>query len=417
MALVLLKNVAVPPPATAGNTSTVGEPSVASNGDQIYYCGNWYAARSLDGAATWSYIDSANIFPPAASSVCCDQTMLYVPSHDLTVWLLQYFVKNRTNILRLAVKKGTGGAIYDFVYDLTPGAVDPAWAEQWFDYNSAAVSNNFLYVTSNVYTAAEPIRWARAIVFRIPLSVLATGGALTYDYLTTTTTRSLRCTQGATGTMYIGTQTANGVLRVYTWPETSASATSVDVTVNPWGSGPYAAPGPDGHNWLTRATSRITGAFLAKGVIGFLWTSSAHASRPMPYIRVARLDAATKTVIDQPDIWSSSFAYAYPDAAVNDVGQVGVTMFRGGGPIYPSHLVGVWRDATNDWELTETKAGTNGPEDTKWGDYLTCRRHAPDGLIFAATGFTLQGGASPMNIEPRYVRFGTGAALPTDEGR
>src|SRR5207244_2692192 len=56
--------------------------------------------------------------------------------------------------------------------------------------------------------------------------------------------------------------------------------------------------------------------------------------------------------------------------------------------------------------LQTTRTGTNGPSDEKWGDYLTCRRHSPDGLTWIATGFTLQGGGSRSDVEPRVVHFG-----------
>jgi hypothetical protein len=123
-------------------------------------------------------------------------------------------------------------------------------------------------------------------------------------------------------------------------------------------------------------------------------------------VRAVRIDEQSKALISEPDIWSNRFAYAYPDGCASDSGVVGITLFRGGGPVYPTHVVGIWLPLLNTWQLVDTKAGTSGPDDRKWGDYLTCRRHAPDGQTFIASGYTLQGGALPSNLELRYVHFG-----------
>lgn len=404
--LVIYRNVALPTSATGGQTSTVGEPTLGNNGSQIFYAGNWYAARSLDNASSWAYINPYAAFPSADGGIfCCDQTLIYDPTRDLTIWLLQYEKRNNTNTLRVAIKKGTGGGICDFYHDLRPGDVNAAWSTEWFDYNSAALSNNYLYITTNSFGDATT-GWRRSVVFRINLDNLAGGGALSYNYFSTTANGSLRCTQGAREAMYFGSHNGPSQLRVFTWPESSTSVTYNDVNVTPWTSGSYSAPGPDGRNWLTRTDDRITGAFLSNGVIGFLWTANSQAARPLPYVRAVRIDAQSKALISEPDIWSSSFAYAYPDGCASDSGVVGITLFRGGGPVYPTHVVGIWLPLLNTWQLADTKAGTSGPDDGKWGDYLTCRRHAPDGQTFIASGYTLQGGALLSNVELRYVHFG-----------
>lgn len=401
--LVIYKNVAIPSAATSGQTSTVGEPSLGNDGTQIFYTGNWYAARSLNNATNWTYVNPFTTLPSADGGFCCDQTVIYDPTRDLTIWLLQYIRQNNTNTLRVAIKKGVGGGVYNYFYDLKPVNVNPAWAGEWFDYNSAALSNNYVYITTNSFNSAN--QWQRAVVFKIPLDNLAAGGALSYSWFATTSNGSLRCTQGARETMYFGSHNSLSQMRVFTWPEAGA-VTSVNVNVNPWTQGAYNAPGPDGKNWLSRTDGRVTGAFLARGIIGFLWTANTQAGRPKPYVRVVRMDAVTKAVVSQPDIWNNTSAFAYPDACASDSGDVGITLFNGGGPIYPSHVVGIWHNVNNTWQLAMTVAGTNGPNDTKWGDYLTCRRHSPDGFTFIASGYTLQGGPLQSNIQPRYVHFG-----------
>jgi hypothetical protein len=206
--------------------------------------------------------------------------------------------------------------------------------------------------------------------------------------------------------MYFASHNSNQEIRLFSWPENSAQVSQVNVAVTPWQGGDYSAQGPDGTNWLKRCDPRITGAWVANGVIGFLWTANRMGSRPFPHVRVVRLNEATKTRRDEPDIWSDATAYAYPDACPNDQGEVGITLFRGGGNQHPGHVVGLWDDAANRWFLQGTRNGTHGPADNKWGDYLTCRRHAPDGRTWLAAGFTLQGGGTRDRIEPRLVHFG-----------
>jgi hypothetical protein len=403
---VLFRNISLGDPETGGQTSTVGEPSLANNGDQIWLTGNWYATRSLDNGTAWTFVSPYNTLPPVNGGFCCDQTVLYDPSRDLTFWILQYVKQSGTNSMRLAVKQGkTLGNNNWHWWDFQPVSVNAGWQNQWFDYNHAALSNNFLYLASNVFRTTND-RWTRSVVLRLPLDDLAAGGTLNHNYFESTTNFSLRCTQGARDVMYFGSHTSNSQLRLFSWPENTNTVGQLDVNVSGWLGGTYSAPGPDGNDWLSRCDPRITGAWVADGVIGFAWSANRTAGRPFPYIRVVRLDESTRNRIDEPDIWNQSYAYAYVDASPNDRGHVGVSLFRGGGNRHPGHVVGIWDDYSNGWALQGTRDGTNGPVDGKWGDYLTCRRRSPDGLTWIAAGFTLQGGGSRNNVEPQVVHFG-----------
>lgn len=405
--LVLFKNIGLSDAATGGQTSNVGEPSVANNGNQVLTTGNWYATRSVDDGVSWAQISPFNFFPPVDGGFCCDQTAIYEPSRDLTFWILQYIEKNGTNTLRLAVKKGNtlGNDNWSW-YDFTPTSVNPDWEDEWFDYNHAALSDNYLYIGTNAFTPS-PSRFTRCVLLRLPLDELAAGSSLNINYFQTSDNFSLRCTLGARNVMHFVSHNSLSQVRVFSWPETSTTVAMQDVDVTPWRAGSYSAQGPDGNNWLGRCDPRITGAWVARGVIGFMWSANRNApGRPMPYVRVVRLNEQTKAVINEPDIWNADFAFAYPDACPNDRGQVGISLFFGGGTVHPSHSVGVWNDASDNWSLLTTANGTDGPADDKWGDYLACRRHSPDGLTWMATGFTLQGGSSRSAIEPRVVHFG-----------
>ncbi len=407
--LVLFQNIGLSDTDTEGQTSTVGEPSLANNDQQIFMTGNWYAAKSLDNGATWKPVNPFSFLPPASGGFCCDQTLLYDPSRDLTFWLLQYIEQNNTNTLRVAVKRGATLGDNDWYWwDFEPQTVNSQWQNQWFDYNHAALSNNYLYITSNVFSTVGA-GWTRCVILRLPLDALANRTALNYNYFESTDNFSLRCVQGARDVMHFASHNSFNQIRVFSWLEEPNQVSFWDVDISAWtgsNSGEYSALGPDGNNWLSRCDERITGGWVANGVIGFMWSANRDGSHPFPYIRSVRLNETTKEVINEPDIWSQNNAYAYPAACPNDRGQIGITFFRGGESLHPGHVVGIWDDSSNGWRLQATRNGTNGPSDAKWGDYLNCYRHSPDGFTWIASGFTLQGGSNRDSIVPQFVHFG-----------
>lgn len=405
MKLTILNNLQLSSIDTNSQTSTVCEPSIANVGRQWLVTGNWFASQSLDDGATWNFINPYTFFPPAAGGFCCDQTLIHEPKNALTFWLLQYVKQAGSNVLRLAVKQGETLDVPTWKWwDLIPAQVNPAWQNEWFDFNHAALSDNCLYVVTNMYDAED--RWTRCVVLRLPFSGFLNDAELTFDYFETTDTSSLRCTQGAAGTMYFAGHQSASQLRVYGWREADSAPTFTDVNVTAWRGGRgYSAPGPDGRNWLSRCDPRITGGWIAGGTMGFLWTVDASATRPYPHIRVVRINEAGLQLLDEPDIWHNDFAYAYPDAYPNADGTVGLSFLRGGNIHYPGPVVGVWDAVSNTWVLQATVNGTHEPSDGKWGDYVTCRRFAPDGSDWLAVGFSLQGGATRYNVRPQVVRF------------
>lgn len=403
---VLYRNIALTDAHTGGQTSTVGEPSLANNGREVFLTGNWYASRSLDQGANWSMVSPTNALPPVDGGFCCDQVVHYDRGRDLLLWLLQYVEEAGTNTLRLAVKRGDTLGNDDWLWwDFRPDTTDPTWTNQWFDYPDLELSNNFAYITINVFRSTND-QWTRSVIFRLPLDTLAAGGSLSYQYWTTTENFALRCTRGARDRMHFASHNSQSQLRVFTWPEGDTNVSFRDVNVPAWSASDYAAPGPDGRNWLSRADPRITGAWVADGVIGLAWCAGRSPQRPFPHVRVVRIDQRTMTRIGNADIWNQAYAYAYPDTCPNDRGHVGITLFRGGGTLHPGHVVGIWDDYSNGWQLMASDNGSHGPADSKWGDYLACRRHSPDGVTWLASGYTLQGGGARDNVVPRVVHFG-----------
>ena len=395
---VLFRNTPIIDAATSNTTSQVGEPSVASNGPCVLLTGNWYASFSSDTGTTWSYVDPYNLFPSANSGFCCDQVALYDPTHDMVFWLLQYSADANRNTLRLAISKGLDSFQNNrwYWYDFSPDSVNSEWTSQWFDFPDLALSRNFLYITSNMFNLGESGGFTRSVILRISLDQLSAGAGLNYNYFQTSDNFSLRCTQGAQDTMYFGSHNSTTQIRVFSWPESAGGPVQNDVDLTPWSQTGYTAPGPDGRDWLGRTDGRITGAYVAQGVIGFLWTSAqVTGSRPFPFVKHIRIN-------------DPNFAWAYPTAGINDRGHLGVAAFYGGGTLNPSHAVGVWDDvnAATGLSFLTTVAGSNGPDANRWGDYLACRRNGASGATWIATGFSEQGGAAAAGIEPRFIHFG-----------
>lgn len=397
----ILQNVPIPVAATSGRTSTVGETSLSNAGDAVLFTGNWYASESFDHGRTWTHLDPFNTLPPVDGGFCCDQTSIYVPQVDLTVWILQYARSATSNVMRIAVR-GPGGT-WRF-WNFRPTNVNAAWTNQWFDYNSAALSDNFLYVTSNMFTI-NTNAFTRSVVLRFRIIDLLNAAPLPFQSFFTANNGSLRGTLGARSVMYFGSQESTSRLRLFTWPESSAAVSTQTISVTKWNDNePYSARCADGNDWLSRTDGRITAAWTGAGEIGFAWTSNRSTNRPFPYVRAVRINESTKAVIAQPDLWNPNFAYAYPDVCPNANGVPAIALFMGGGNVFPSHVVGILDGGV--WKLQTTRSGTNAPLDGKWGDYITIRRHAPDGTSWIASGYTLQGGALRSNVEPQFVHFG-----------
>lgn len=399
--VTIVQNVALSTAATGGRTSVRCEPTAAANDRQLMMTGNWFASTSTDGGANWTHLDPFTRFPASAGGFCCDQIVLYNPKHRIWIWLLQYVQgANGDNIFRLAVCQDTQFGNW-YYWDFAPKNLNAAWNKVWFDYPDMAFTDENLFVTFNVFLGNV---WQRAVVFRVPLAAMAGRTALNYRWWSTTDNGSIRLCRGAGAVMYMGSH--NGVvtqLRVFQWADSASSISWTDVNVRTYTAGTYSAPGPGGNNWLGRADPRITGAWVGAGTIGFMWSANRDAGHPFPYIRVVRINENTKRVIDEPDIWSRTSAWAYPAAAANAQGAVGISAFYGGGASNPTHVIGV-KTATG-WDTQVSRAGTHGPADQAWGDYVSGIAHHADGSHWVASGFTLQGGTARQNIEPRYVRF------------
>ncbi|MFN2477733.1 MAG: hypothetical protein ABR615_00955 [Pseudonocardiaceae bacterium] len=313
----LVRNIGLDDTATSTLTSNVDEPTAATSGNNVFVTGNWFASRSTNAGGSWTLVNPFTTLPSAAGGFCCDQVVIYEPSRDIWIWVLQYVRSGTSNIFRVAISHGSSFGSW-YWWDFSPQALNAAWTDMWFDYPDAAVSNNNLYLTFNAFNSAGA--WQRAVAFKLPLDTLKAGSSLGYQWWSTTTNGSLRLTQGATTSMFFASHNGGTQLRVFGWPDASNTIAWFDVAVSAWIAGPYSAPGPGGAEWLGRIDSRITGAWISGTRAGFMWTAAARAGRPLPYVKAAVVDTTTRSLVEEPEIWNQESAFAYPAACPNAQG-------------------------------------------------------------------------------------------------
>jgi hypothetical protein len=336
----------------------------------------------------------------------------YDPGHDLVMWYLQYDNDNTGNTGRLVVATGDDAKRLRWHYfDFTPTQLGSQFNEKWFSYPDLALSKNYLYITTDVFGTKPTDSSSGSVALRLPLSELGQTREFAYSFFSTSTVASLRPTQGATNTMYFGALESETSIKVYSWPESATTVTVEDITVSKFSDGERISLDPNNVNWLETINpggqfkGRITAAWVTDDRIGCAWTAAQDAHYPLPHVRAAVLDRATKRLRAEPVLWSNQYAFGYPAIAPNREGQLGVSVAVGGGDLFPSQAVGRLFPATDgtggQWELIVTARGLNSPASPRWGDYFTVRPHPTLGDAWVATGVTI----GTRSREDANVRF------------
>jgi hypothetical protein len=412
---VLFRNQDLGSGAPTNYTSMVGEPSVGANGDVVFQTGNWYTALSTDAGQSFSFVNPfAGPFSSVNGGFCCDQIAIYDPSRDAMFYLQQYITDGTTGTQRVNVDMGGDGS-FDCAYDFTPQSSFGRPQGEWLDFPDLVLGANYLYHTSNIFDQSDS--FTASVIARYPLDTMGNCQSISYNYWSSTTQGSPRATHGAGTTMYWGAHNSTSSIRLFRWDESSGTVYWDDRTINTWYDSTRTCPGPDGKDWCGRASNRILGAYVADGVIGFMWSSSQGGSYPYPYIQIARFDESTRTLIDQPKIWSSDAAFIYPSVGVNAREHLAGTMFFGGGSSYPSCAAWIADDINSGTlqpaELITVVGSDSGPDQNKSGDYLASRPHFPYTNTWVGTCFSLQGGGANSNARPRFAWFGRERDTPS----
>jgi hypothetical protein len=407
--LTILTNTELQQVADQQTASNVGEPSVAINGNVVFFTGNWYAAVSSDSGKTFKFIDPNKAFkdPKPNSQFCCDQVVHYISKIDTFVWLLQYGPESGDNIQRLAFAKTADVVSGKWrLFDITTKSLNVPGA--FLDFPDLAVGANNLYVTTNIFPGPNQ---AGSAVIRIPFSSIESG-TVTAQPFVSMSLQSFRVAQNCGTTAFFAAHQDTSTLAVFSWKEGQAVPVQKSVGVARWiGGNGYMSRTPDGRRWLDRADPRLTGATFAKNELWFAWSVDRNSNhRPNPFVQIARIDASNLTLIDNINLFDSNSATAYGALSTNENDEVGVSYMIGGGPLAPSHVVAILTGTRKDSVVATGNRGPLDPETGKgeWGDFLTVRRVFPNQKLFAASGFTMKGAGDGSNrdVTPRFVVFG-----------
>ena len=402
--------------------SHVNEPSVGENANSSMFATyNWYAAQSVNAGATWQYINPGQFPAVNGLQFCCDQDTIYAPSRDAFFWNIQYSRNNTTgNVQRIAVVRGQANLAAGnwHTYDFRPEdhCFGTNLDSDWFDFPHLALSNNYLYLASNVFRAGGAFHCST--VLRLPLNELAAGAGFGYDYYAywyqdTGDFKSITMTQGATDTMYFTYHVNTTTMKVFTWPEANNAPTSgVDVSHVSYGTGAYTCTvTADSRNPCGREDDRHIAGWVGEGVIGWMWDApqgtDGFGTFPYPYARFIRLNQNTKAVIQEGYIWHSNFAWIMPSVGINGRGHIGGTIFWAGGSERPSCAGFVDDDLVSGLQPLTTffvQAGTSSGGQDRWGDYLRTRKGGRSPNQWVATCFAYEG--TTPTVTPRVVRFG-----------
>jgi hypothetical protein len=401
-------------PGQQRTASNVGEPSMAINGDVVFYTGNWYAAVSSDGGKTFRFIDPSTAFQqfdPPGTSFCCDQVVHYIAEIDTFVWLLQYdSATNVDNFQRLAFAKTADAAAGRWrLFDITARRLGVPG--MFLDFPDLAIGAGALYMTTNIFPP-HSARVGGAVV-RIPFKSIATGPFrvtrfVTFDH------DSIRVAQNCGATAFFAAHENTSTLRLFSWPETRRRPTSTLVSVSRWiGGDGYHSRTPDSRRWLDRADPRITGATLAGAELWFAWgVNRGSNQRTKPFIQVARIDAANMVLLENINIFDPDSATCYAGLSTNSDNEVGISYFIGGGTRFPTLVVGFLTAPRRHVEVAASQRAPLAEEDGThhWGDYLSVRPAFPNSKLFAATGYVMKGAGrgdgSNRDCTPHFVIFG-----------
>jgi hypothetical protein len=402
-------------------TAIVGEPTAIANGHTSFQTGNWYAALSNDAGMSWTHVNPFTRFPALDAGFCCDQTTVYVPEHDMTLWFLQYEYSATTQrgSIRIAVATSRNGLANDnwsHSFVLSPqlfGQLDGTW----FDFPDLAYSDDHLYLSSNIFDANGFPQ--DSIVAKMALTDVQDGdGSLQVNYWNSKgalgASGSYRFTRGAGNTMYWGSHISTARMRVYRNTGNSQTVNFNDNNVASWNATGYTAIAPNGVNWAANQHSKITGAYSRLGEYGFLWTAASSSGRPHPYVRVAKFSTVSHLLVGENDLWSTTNALMLPAAATNSRSEVGVVLARGdatgSGTLHPTTAVRIvdftCQPGFGGGSLSQPFTGNASPGFPQWGDYFSVQQHPDYPETFVGTGMTMRGGGGDGYSEPRYLWFG-----------
>jgi hypothetical protein len=394
-----------------GNTiSTSGwplDPNVASKGDTVLVTHNTYLEYSTDGGHTFIELDPTTIFPNNSNNklidggLCCDQNVVYVPSIDRFVWVMQFWPGTSTsqNRDRVAAAKpadllaagctptGCSFNLATFAnawtyWDLTSDTF--SMGAHNMDYPDLSYGANNLYVSTDISGQA-------ALISRIPLSEIAASVTINFQYWEQPAYPA-RVTRNTDKEAYWAIQNTTSQMEVYSWTEGSNLIYSRPVNVPSWylpSTNPFVSITPDGQNWLNFTQGHVpsvqpVGATIAGNDLWFAWNAPAAPEIPYPHIRIAQINFNSFSPAGSQAIWNQGYAYAYGFLNTNSNGEVGMSYAWGGSTQYVNAGVAFLTGTQEFWASQIGNIGT-----TRYGDFLGIRVDPDNPKCFVTAGMAV----------------------------
>lgn len=391
-------------PGTA--PSTCAEPSGASGGGVIFITANWTAAYSTNGGGLFTQVNPTTVFPNDAVGFCCDQVVQYVPSIDRFIWVLQGNGYRMASASPSQISK-SGGMAWTY-WNLTPGLFGQP-SGTGFDYPDVSVGTNNLYISWDTGFPSCPTgcNSGRQIV-RIPLSQIAAGGTINFDYTKPSDSSSAwgsHLSQDTGNEIFWAGQEHTSALRVFSLTEGSNTYYWRTVGISSWSNSGISSTAPDGHDWFSFGFpgTSVIGATRSSNEVWFAWTAGTDSNFSQPHVEMVSLNINNNFNKDQQvQIWNNSYAFGYPSLATNAcTGEVGLSLDSGGKNNYPNHVVGFWGDYVV-YPTTGSNTSSN-----RFGDYVTIRQDNSNSAFMDALGYGLTSSqASGLQSNVQYVVFG-----------
>jgi len=376
---------------------------------------------STDGAGTYTEKDPTTIFPSGAAKdakgnaldagFCCDQVVQYLPQIDRFVWLMQFCgtgpggCLNGINKVRLASASpqqiiSSGGTSWTY-WDLFSATFN--LGNTTMDYPDLAVGDNFLYFSADAVGTG-------LLVVRIPLSEIRDSQTINMGYTTPSdsgTAYGGHISQNTGNEVFWAGHPANSQLRVFSCAEGSNQYFWRDIDIDSWPNGTISSIAADG------TTDWLQFGFPGNAVLGvtrrgsnevwFAWTASSGGGFTRAQVQVVEINVTNYTKISQWQIWNNDYAFAYPSLATNSNNEVGISLAWGGNQNFGNNAVGILGDFVV-WYPELSDAALN-----RWGDYVSVRRDAPNGLLYDASGYAVFKQTPPATgtrFDPYYIQFG-----------
>ena len=408
--------------------------------------GNTFLQVSTDGGQTFptTITNYSTVFGDSPDGgYCCDQVLLYIPSIDRVVWLVQSnqaaagASRERVAWAKPADIVANFNTAWTW-FDLTPGFIGQG-ANDFLDYPDLAVSNGFLYASFDDITAKG------LIVTRISFADLQKPGGqqVTWSFTDPSqgnTSYGSHLLQNAASTMYWGGHPQTNQLQICQWADASNQYSCTNKTHNTYvntGSS-YASEAPDGQYWFApqfKYDRIMSSVRRPNGELWFAWNAGRDSTFPHPYAAILKVHEDTLDPFDEFEIWNPDHSYAYPALGVNTAtGEVAVSlMWGGGGKYFQNHAVGflgdfvVWITTGSTVTMTSgtpgntcqdaSFAGNPANRCTRSGDYLGVRRVGTSSGLFATAGYETLLGDSTKAVDClaagqtcsenlRYIVFG-----------